>query len=54
MALFTFPNRKGCSPISLTTQCPVNVIFKPIAKPAVLDIGWVPVDILIQSNQTIF
>ena len=53
LAIFTFPNGKRRTPIALTRERPVNVVFQPVAEAAVFDVIGRPVDGLIEFHHPI-
>ena len=43
-AVGTYPDRQGGTPITFTTQSPVDIVFQPIAETSIFDMLRIPVD----------
>ena len=47
----TLPDGERGTPVAVAAQCPVDVVFQPATKAAILDMIRHPVDLLVECNQ---
>ncbi len=50
-AVTASPHRKGCAPVAVARQGPVDVALEPLAEPTVLDVLRMPADALVLLEQ---
>src|SRR3990172_5127196 len=54
MTFTTFPDRQRCTPVAFASQCPIDIVGKPVAKTASLDVTRVPVDGVVKLHHAVF
>jgi hypothetical protein len=54
MLVLTAPDRKRCSPESITRERPINIVLKPVTVSTSFNCLWVPIGLLILSDKCVF